>query len=153
MKAPTVTPYRIEPNPSYPGYTLVHIVCPHCGREHAHGGSPDGYVGYRAAHCHSPIGYVITAATKAKTAGMEPGMRMQRQERERIQGVKRDANRILNFLDGIHAAMYLSQHPARDEVLNQIDPVRRALFLRIEEAIAWPSEEALSTRIAGGERP
>ena len=63
-KFPTVTPIRIEPNPSYPGAVLVVVLCPHCGREHTHGGYPDDYAGHRASHCHSPIGYVIEEATR-----------------------------------------------------------------------------------------
>lgn len=61
---PTVTPHRIEPNPSYPGFVLVRIVCPHCGREHVHGGAVDDYTGHRAASCHAPRGYFIRQAER-----------------------------------------------------------------------------------------
>ncbi len=61
--ARTVTPHRIEPHPSLAGYVLVHVVCPHCGREHVHGGRADDYAGHRAAACHARGGYVVRAAS------------------------------------------------------------------------------------------
>lgn len=62
MKRHTVTPQRIEPNPSYPGYVIVTIVCPHCGKTHRHGGAADDYAGDRVSHCHRGH-YVIAEAT------------------------------------------------------------------------------------------
>jgi hypothetical protein len=40
----------------------LEVRCPHCGREHAHGGGTDTQpsLGHRVAHCHAGGGYVIT---------------------------------------------------------------------------------------------
>src|SRR5699024_9303508 len=45
----------------------------------------------------------------------------ERKERERLDGIKRDVNRLRNFLDGLATAATLHQHPYRSEVLDSLD--------------------------------
>lgn len=63
----------------------------------------------------------------------------QRKERERLDGIKRDVNRVLNFLDGLAAVATLDQHPYRAEVLDSLPPHHRTRILRIEKEASWPT--------------
>lgn len=63
----------------------------------------------------------------------------QRKERERLDGIKRDVNRVLNFLDGLAAAATLHEHPYRAEVLDSLAPHNRTRILRIEKEASWPT--------------
>ena len=62
-----------------------------------------------------------------------------RKERERLDGIKRDANRVLNFLDGLAAAANLHRHPFRSEVLASLPPHHRTRILSIEKEATWPT--------------
>lgn len=47
------------------GQVILHIVCPHCGRAHSHGGGRDlsiarDFLGHRASSCTALHGYVLT---------------------------------------------------------------------------------------------
>lgn len=63
----------------------------------------------------------------------------QRKERERLDGIKRDVNRVLNFLDGLAAVANLHRHPYRDEVLAALPSHNRTRILRIEKEASWPT--------------
>lgn len=56
---PTVIPTSVHPNPSKEGWVLILITCPHCGREHMHGGPEGDWAGHRTTDCH-PAGYHLT---------------------------------------------------------------------------------------------
>lgn len=61
------------------------------------------------------------------------------EQRDHRDAVRRNVNRIENFLHGFDCAAHLAQSPMRDDVLAALDPFDRERFLRIEQETSWPS--------------
>ena len=57
----------VEPNPRRAGVLFLTVACPHCGREHHHGGyvSESPNHGHRASHCQQGSGYWIVDEREA----------------------------------------------------------------------------------------
>lgn len=63
----------------------------------------------------------------------------ERREREHLDALKRDANRLKGFLAGYGQAWEMREHPHRDHVLNMLDPAERKRFTTIEGEVTWPT--------------
>jgi hypothetical protein len=64
---------------------------------------------------------------------------VRREQSEHAAAVRRQAERVMAFLDGVDAASGLGDNPMRDDVLNQLGDHDRDRFLRIEKELAWPT--------------
>ena len=59
-------------------------------------------------------------------------------EREHLDSLERDRNRLKGFLIGYGQAWGMRNHPYRDQVLELLDEFERPRFLEIEKEITWP---------------
>lgn len=63
----------------------------------------------------------------------------EQKQRDHREAIKREAERLKQFLFGYGQAWDMRDHPYRNEVLAQLDPSARNRFTTIEKEIAWPS--------------
>lgn len=63
----------------------------------------------------------------------------EQKQRDHREAIKREAERLKQFLFGYGQAWDMRDHPYRDEVLAQLDSSARNRFTTIEKEITWPS--------------
>lgn len=63
----------------------------------------------------------------------------EQKQRDHREAIKREAERLKQFLFGYGQAWDMRDHPYRDEVLAQLDSSARSRFTTIEKEITWPS--------------
>lgn len=75
---------------------------------------------------------------EARAAEEERRREEEQRQREHLDSLKRDANRLKGFLTGYGQAWGMREHPHRDHVLNMLEPTERKRFITIEGEITWP---------------
>lgn len=63
----------------------------------------------------------------------------EQKQRDHLDTIKREAERLKQFLFGYGQAWSMREHPYREEVLAQLDQSARNRFTTIEKEISWPS--------------
>lgn len=63
----------------------------------------------------------------------------EQKHRDHLDTIKREAERLKQFLYGYGQAWSMREHPYREEVLAQLDQSARNRFSTIEKEISWPS--------------
>ena len=81
------------------------------------------------------------AADRKERMAEEARRREEEQKRrDHEEARKRDAGRLRAFLDGWETAWGMRDNQFRDEILNNLDTVRKERFLEIERSVGWPTE-------------